>query len=251
MSPAAGTGMALPTILKSEVKLTTGSGVQVSARELEALRVDDATSAGILAVLFWCGDREVDGSWLIVDAAEIHEREGESVSATRSALLRTSRAQPWLDGLRRHVDRYWPPFLDAFKEEALRDHGSLVEELARCHREGLIEARLPEHQILAAEHRATLAELIASHGEADAGRILQDLLAYLLALAGYRKVTNNPVGVPDFVLSDLAGDVRSGSKVVFELTLEEADRLLRLCRSAGDDQLAQAVTARRTRLVRE
>ncbi len=243
--------MALPTTVKAEVKLTTGSGVQVSARELEALQVGDATAVGILAVLFWCGDREVDGTWVIVDAAEIRERDGESVSATKSALLRASRAQPWLDGLRQHVDRYWPPFLDAFKEEALRDHGSLVEELARCHREGLIQGRLPEHRILAAEHRATLAELIASQGEADAGRISQDLLAYLLAHAGYRKVTNNPVGVPDFVLSDLARDADAGSKIVFELTLEEAERLVSLCRSAGDDQLAQAMTPRRTRLIRE
>jgi hypothetical protein len=238
----------LPSTIKAEVKLTTASGVQVSARELDALKVADPAAAGLLAVLFWCGDREVDGRWVIVDASRIRDRCAESFSATKAALLLASRTQDGFGELRRHVDGYWPAFLDAFKEEALRDHAALVEALAQCHREGLVSDRLPKHAILAAEHRATIRQVIDVQGESDAGRIMQDLLAYLLAFAGYRKVTNNPVGVPDFVLSDLvscaatADGPLSQETVVIELRRDEAERLLELCRSAGDDALARTVS---------
>jgi hypothetical protein len=42
--------------------------------------------------------------------------------------------------------------------------------------------------------------LVDRHGEHEAGRVAQLLLAYLIALAGFTRVTNNAVGVPDFVL---------------------------------------------------
>ena len=235
--------MSLPSTIKAEVKLTTANGVQVSTRELEALRVVDPTAAGLLAVLFWCGDRDSDGSWVIVDASRLRDRQGESCSTTKAGLLLTSRVHDGLGELRRHVAANWPAFLDAFKEEALRDHATLVEALVHCHSEGLVPDRLPRHTILAAEHRATLKQIIDVRGESGAGRIMQDLLAYLLAFAGYREVTNNAVGVPDFVLSDpiIGTDVREGT-VVVELTHDEAGRLLDLCRSAGEDELALAVS---------
>ena len=242
--------MSLPSTIKAEVKLTTGRGVQVSARELDALKVADPTAAGLLAVLFCCGDREVDGHWVIVDASRIRDRQAESFSATKAALLLASRARDGLGELRRHVAANWPAFLDAFKDEALRDHAALVGALAHCHREGLVAERLPEHAILAAEHRATVRQIVDVQGESDAGRIMQDLLAYLLAFAGYREVTNNAVGVPDFVLSDaisnadVGGSASREGTVVVELTRDEADRLLDLCRAAGDDELALAVAGR-------
>src|SRR5689334_2702966 len=113
--------MSLPTTIKAEVKLTTASGVQIAARELDALRVTDPTAAGLLAVLFWSGDREVDGRWVIVDASRIRSRQSESCSFTKAALLLASRSRDGLGELRRHVAERWPAFLDAFKDEALRD----------------------------------------------------------------------------------------------------------------------------------
>jgi len=197
---------------------------------------------------FWCGDREVDGSWVIIDASRIRDRQSESFSATKAALLLASRARDGVGELRGFIAANWPAFQDAFKDEALRDHAALVEALAHCHSEGLVAKRLPKHAILAAEHRATVRQIIDVQGESDAGRIMQDLLAYLLAFAGYREVTNNAVGVPDFVLSepigsaDVTGSASREGTIVVELTHDEAERLLDLCRSAGDDELARAVS---------
>jgi hypothetical protein len=239
--------MPLPSLIKAEVKLTTGSGVSLSARELEALAVGDPSAAGLVAAIFWGQDREVDGRWVIVDAGWFRGRRGETVSATRPALAGAARSQPWLDAVRAHVDARWPAFLDGFKDEALEGHAALVEALARTHREATVAERLPAHPILAAEHRATVGELLARHGESDAGRIVQDLLAYLLADAGYRKVTNNPVGVPDFVLAELAGPAAAARTVHLALTEDEAERLLGLCRASGELELARVVARRAPR----
>ncbi|WP_437618569.1 hypothetical protein [Sorangium sp. So ce1151] len=234
--------MNLPNTIKCEVKLTTASRVQIPARELDALRVGDSDTVGLLAVLFWCGDRNLDGSWIVIDASRIRDRQAESFFVTKTILLRESQTCDGLGDLRRHITEHWPAFLYAFKEEALKGHTALVEELARRHRDGLVAERLPEHPILAVEHRATVKEIIDVHGESDAGRVMQDLFAYLLAFAGYRDVTNNAVGVPDFVLSDLIGTAGRAETVVVELTLDQAKRLLDLCRSAGEDELAGAVS---------
>jgi hypothetical protein len=240
--------MTLPRTIKAEVKLTTGSGVQVAGRELDALEVTDAATAGILAVLFWCGDRELDGNWVIVDASRIRDREAESLCVTKTALLLASRNRDHLGGLRRHVEANWPAFLDAYKDEALRDHATLVDALESCHRKRLVADRLPRHGILSAEHRATVEQIVDAHGESGAGRIMQDLLAYLLAFAGYRQVTNNAVGVPDFVLSDfrdesaVGGGAAPDGRFVLELTHEEARRLLDLCKSAQEDELASRLS---------
>jgi hypothetical protein len=232
----------LPSTIKAEVKLTTGSGVSVGARELAALAVPDADAVGVIAVLFVGGDRELDGRWIIVDAADFRGRTGETVSAARSALLATARAQPWLEPIRRHVDELWPAFLQGFVDVAERGHAALVTELAALHDAGRLRERLPRDRVLAIEHVATVKALVRRHGESDAGRLAQDLLAYLLAVAGYRKVTLNPVGVPDFVLEERMADVQS-SRVTLSMPCRDAERLAALCRAAGDEQLARMVEA--------
>lgn len=232
----------LPSKIKAEVKLTTGGGVSLAARELDALAVSDAGAVGLVAVLFVGGDRELDGRWTIVDAADFHNRNGESVSAARSALVATARTQRWLDPLRRHVDDLWPAFLQAFVDPAERGHADLVAKLDGLHRKGRLGERLPRDRVLGIEHLATVKKLVRRHGESDAGRLVQDLLAYLLALAGYRKVTLNAVGVPDFVLEDCA--VRDAVQpVTFSLPRADAERVIAHCRAAGDEGLARAVEA--------
>jgi hypothetical protein len=235
---------ALPLTVKCEAKVTTGKGVQVAARELEALAGDERT-AGVLACLFWCGDRRLDGHWLLVDAARLRAPYGGTLSMTKDALADAAGASASLEALRRHVDDRWTGFLDAFRDEALAGHAALVAALARGHADGTTAARLPVHRVLEVEHRATIAALLEAHGESGVGRLLQDLLAYVVAFAGYRQVTNNPVGVPDFVVSDLDA-AAGGGRVVVELSAVEAERILSLCRSAGDEQLATAL-ARRVR----
>ncbi len=236
-------GYVLPAILKAEVKLTTGVGASVSARELGALDVQDGEGLGVVAVLFLGGDRDADGRWILVDASAWRGRMGETVSAARSVLAATARTQPWLDGLRRHVDELWPPFLDAFRDAAELGHAAIVEALERAHAEGTTRDLLPHHRLLVTEHRAAVHALVDHHGESDAGRIAQDLLAYLIALAGYRKVTLNPVGVPDVVLEDRVSTELPGG-VTLTLRREEADRMLALCRAAGEHDLARALESR-------
>lgn len=239
--------MLLPATLKCEAKLTTGCGVQVTRRELEALAPDDTGTTGVLAVLFLGGDREVDGRWLLVDAGELRPPHGDTLSMTRAKVVAATRGGPSLAALRGHVDERWPPFLQAFHEAALLGHGPLVEELARCKADRTIGERLPAHRVLEVEHRAALHALVETHGESGAGRVLQDLLAYLVAFAGYEQVTNNPVGVPDFTLSGI--ERPSDEHVALELTRAEVDRLLTLCNTAGEREIAASLEVQRTRVL--
>lgn len=236
-----------PSTLKAEAKLTTGGGVSVAARELAALSVAEPDAAGVIAVLFVGGERELDGRWTIVDATDFHRRTGDSVSAARSKLVATARTQRWLEPLRRHVDALWPPFLAAFGETARRGHAELVGELEALHAAGRFQERLPRDRVLGVEHAANVRELVDRHGESDAGRLAQDLLAYLVAFAGYRKVTLNAVGVPDFVLEEWitaeSGD-GNADRVMLSLPRSDAERVATLCREAGDERLAREVEAR-------
>ena len=100
------------------------------------------------------------------------------MSAARHVLVSLSRTQPWLEDLRRYVDRLWPAFLDGWKTSADRGHEKLLAELARSHREGTLLSRLPTHQVLAVEARRYIGDLVEQHGESDAGRLTQDVLAY-------------------------------------------------------------------------
>lgn len=227
--------MALPSLIKAEAKLTTGDSVSISAREVEALKVDREDATGILAAIFVGGDRDADGQWVILDAAVWLGRQSDSVSAARHVLVSLSRTQPWLEDLRRYVDRLWPAFLDGWKTSADRGHEELLAELARSHREGTLLSRLPTHQVLAVEHRRCIGDLVEQHGESDAGRLTQDMLAYLIASAGYASVTNNPVGVPDFVLTGLAGPV---GRISVMLDNDDLRLLVKLCDQSGETDLA-------------
>lgn len=227
--------MNLPLIIKAEAKLTTRDHASISARELTGIAFEGQDSVGILAVLFIGGDRDADGRWVIVDASTWRTRLGDSVSATRSNLVSLERTQPQLDELRGYVNDLWPAFLEGWKATADRGHEELTRELERSHREGTLLESLPQHPILAVEHRQSVSDLVSTHGESDAGRLVQDLLAYVIAAAGYRNVTNNPVGIPDFVLTGLATD---SAAVVLRLTTDEARTLERLCEHAGELSLA-------------
>ena len=57
--------MSFPETIRIEVKTTTSEAVPLPLRELAALDTKDSNEIGILAALFWCGDRDVDGRWLI------------------------------------------------------------------------------------------------------------------------------------------------------------------------------------------
>jgi hypothetical protein len=227
----------LPASVKAEVKLTTLGGVSVAARELAALDVPEGRGLGLLAVFFAGGDD--DGRWLLVDAAAWRGRAGASVSAARSVLAALARGQPRLGALRRHVDEAWPRFLVAFADAVEAGHAALVTALEEAHARGDVEAFLPRDPVLAYERRAAVRALLERHGEADAGRLAQDLLAYVLAQAGWRKVTLNPVGVPDFVLEEPAHGEPQPGDVTLTLPREEAERVVALFRAAGEQALAR------------
>jgi hypothetical protein len=238
----------LPAVVKAEVKLTTIGRVGLDARELRALDVPGG-GLGLVAVLFAGGDPDDDARWVLLDAAAWHGRRGESVSAAQSVLAAVARGQRHLDPLRRHVDAAWPRFLVAFREAAEQGHAALVAALAAAHDAGETEGLLPQDPVLGYERREAVRALVERHGESDAGRLAQDLLAYVLALAGWRKVTLNPVGVPDFVLEQprptagVAARV-AASDVTLTLRRGEAERVLALCRAAGEEDLAGALEER-------
>ncbi len=234
--------MALPGVIKAEVKFTTGTVVQLPARELEALQDPRHLGLGLVAVLFWCSDPEVDGRWLVRDASELRaRRSARTVSVSKDDLRRAERMkQPRLQELRQHLRRSWPRFLQAFLEEAVRGHLTVGEELQRCHRERKLAERLPRYEILEADHQRAMTRLIEAQGESAAGRVLQDLFAYVVALLGYCEVTLNAVGVPDVTLAGLDGLARDREPVGGDgsFSPEELQRLERYCREAGDEELA-------------
>jgi len=226
----------LPELIKVEAKFTTGSAVPLPEREREALAVDGPGQVGRVAALF-LEDARDEGRWLLVDATAIRERDAASARLGREALRRMGRTQPHLGELRAHLDAGFPRFLQGFLDEALEGHDALVAALGSLHASGALERRLPDWDVLDSEHRGNLRTLVERHGESGAGRILQDLLAYAIASAGYGKVVNNAVGVPDFVVSGLA----SAERVHLSVSAGEAAELARLCRLGGNEELARLV----------
>lgn len=213
----------------------------IPKREREALLSKDQDVVGVIAALFWSGTRDVDGRWFIVDAAEsFRTGPADGGSFGVQDLQRIEKGQAWLAGVRYHVEQRWPPFLRAFHDEALAGHEALCIELEELKRVGRLQERLAENPVLELEHRNAVRAIVDTHGAAVAGHIFQDLLAYLLALAGYNRVQINPIGVPDIELSDFRGDL-SSHLVTFTLTREQADLLVKLCRAAGEDKLAEAL----------
>jgi hypothetical protein len=233
--------MTLPRLIKAEVKFTTGTSVSLSARELNALRETGDHGVGLVAVLFWCNDRDVDGHWLVTDASNLRvHRSTQTVTVSKGDLRRANnRKEPRLCDLREHLRRCWPPFLQAFLDEAIRGRLELVEELRRCHQEQRLAERLPKYDILEADHRLGIARIVEGWGESVAGHIFQDFFAYLVAQLGYRDVTLNPVGVPDVTLTSL-DDLLEVQPVasLASLTSDELRRLTRYCHEAGDSELA-------------
>ncbi len=234
--------MGFPATIKAEVKVTTGAVIQVSRRELDALRSSDPSSCGILAALYWPGDRAMGGRWIVVDAAAAFGRQsGPTVSVRLATLTRAVRQQPWLDDLRVHVGASWPQMLHSFLEDALASHGQLTERLRHCHEQDTMREQLPTFQVLEHDHKQALDKVFGELGEAEAGRVLQDLFAYLLCLAGYRSITSNPVGVPDFVATGLEGEASEDRLVSILVTREEAERIVACCQKAGEIELATKV----------
>lgn len=228
--------------LRVEAKFTTRKTIAVPKREREALLSRDRNVVGVIAALFWCGKREVDGRWFIVDATE-------SFRSARTAggslgiqdLRRIEKGQTWLAGVRQHVEQTWPAFLRAFREVALAGHEVLRTELDGLQKAGKLRDRLSAEPVLELEHREAVCTIVESLGASVAGHVFQDLLAYLLALAGYGRVQINPVGVPDIEVSELRARLES-DPVTLSITRQQAVRLMKVCQAAGESELVKALT---------
>jgi hypothetical protein len=227
-----------PSKLKVEAKTTSAAAVPVSVRELRALRAADIAETGILAVLFRSPGR-AGSQWILVDVQEFVDDTNTVRTFEREHLLRIAQRQPWLDDLRGHVAREWPRFLVAFEEWARQGHIPLFREIERLHRAGRLPEFLPADPVLEFDRARTLDSIMDSLGDKEAGRVLQDLLAYTMATAGYRQITNNPTGVPDFVLENPVGG--EGERCVLELSRADALRLAEWSERAGDAGLAQSI----------
>jgi len=226
------------------VKFTTGTTISVPKREREALLDNDRNVVGVVAALFWCGKRDIDGRWFIVDAAEsFRSGKTEGGSLGVQDLRRIEKSQPWLGGVRKHVERMWPPFLCAFGELALAGHKALQAELREEHRVGKLGNHLGDAAVLDMEHRRAVQAIVETHGTSMAGHIFQDLLAYLLGLAGYQTIRTNPVGVPDIAVSGLI-DAGPHDRVTLDLSRPQVETLIRLARKAGEAILADKLELR-------
>jgi hypothetical protein len=233
----------LPRTIRAEVKFTTSGSVSVPDRELAPLRSSDPNITGLLAVLFWSDGREMDGKWLVVDAADSLVLRRSSF--TPEYLRRAATSQPGLASLRRRIEDLWPPFLIAYLDTAKKGHLALSKELQSRHAKGQLQEMLPTHEVLTIDHRAAMLEVVEHCGRSGSGRIFQRLFAYLLGLVGYRTVTVNTIGVPDVVASDPA---QEDEQADFRLTVEESRRLVRHCRLAGDTELASRLLSQDRRL---
>ena len=110
------------------------------------------------------------------------------------------------------------------------------------------------------ENKGVATEQMKKLGASGAGTVLQDLLAYLVALAGYETLRINPVGVPDIELTGLSGRngilassvgeapkkrrvaaTRLKKRITIRLTREQVRRITECCRKAGERELAEQV----------
>jgi hypothetical protein len=99
---------------------------------------------------------------------------------------------------------------------------------------------MSKDSVLELEHRNAMRAIVESLGPSVSGHIFQDLLAYLLAFAGYNRIQINPVGIPDIVVSDLV-DHADARFITISLTQEQVDRLVELGKIAGDEELVTAI----------
>lgn len=230
-----------PKALRIEAKFTTGTTFTVPKREREALLGKDQEIVGVIAALFWCGKREVDGRWFIVDAAESF-RTGSSDGGSFDVrdLQRIEKGQTWLAAVREYVATTWPRFLRAFHDAALTGHEALCAELEGLRRANRLHEQVTGGAVLELEHRDAMRTIVNSLGPAIAGHVFQDLLAYLLALAGYNRVQINPIGVPDIEVSEFHGD-SIAELVTVTITHGQANRIVKLCQAAGEDDLVKTL----------
>lgn len=227
--------MSLPTRIRAEVKFTTGRGVIVPAREIDALRRAD--DAAVLAILFRSGDHVADGRWLLLDAGPALARNAAGdFSTTSEGALRASRVTGFCLDLRSRIDALWPAFLDAFLDDALAGRDTLVPALADAHARATVGVRLPGHEVLASEHLEAIDEIVGAHGEAVSGGLFQALFGYLLGQLGYDEITLNQIGVPD-VEASRADERTTG--MFAQLSAAELARIIAACRSAGEFDLAR------------
>ena len=235
--------MGWPEIIRIEVKTTTRESVPLPARELESLVAMDENEVGILAALFWCGDRAVDGRWLIADAeSTFHRNTARIVVVPKARMQQAHRGQPWLTDLKQHVDNMWSSFLTAFYPDALLGHDVLCKVLQQCHENGTVAARLPSERVLETDHRDSIQKLIDHHGESQAGHVFQDLFAYLVGHAGYTNVLLNAVGVPDVTVSGYRVQQLENRDVdLGRFSVAETRQILSHCEQAGDDRLANRI----------
>ncbi len=202
---------------------------------------------GLIAALFWSGTRDVDGRWFIVDAAEsFRTGPADAGSLDVRDLERLEKSQAWLAGLRNFVGQTWPSFLRAFYEEALAGHEALKTELERLKRIGQLHERVTKDSVLELEHRKAVRGIVESLGASVSGHVFQDLLAYLLALAGYTRIQINPIGIPDIEASEFV-DHSDAKLVVLTLTQDQADRFIELSKVAGDEELVNLLTGQSKR----
>jgi hypothetical protein len=193
----------LPAVLRVEVKFTTRKSISVVPRERSALKPRQADEVGVVAAMFWCGDRDRDGRWLMVDANEAFPSQRGTTSMGIRKMARIAERQASLAPLRSHVDVHWPRFLRAFMPQALESHEVLKAALADAHSGNGLAEPLSGDDPLEFEHRERIAAILKKHGASLSGLIFQDFLAYLLGMAGYRDVQLDPVGVPDIEVSGL------------------------------------------------
>jgi hypothetical protein len=233
----------LPNLIKAEVKFTTKRSVSVPYRELESLLSKDPSQYGILAVLFWCKERRVDGRWLISDVNDLGNlNPSQSLSFDLNDLHRTQKSQPKLDDLRDGINKFWFNMVASYFEEAMIGHSELKEELAiRCEA-ARIEDRLIEATILEAEHRKAIEQIVTQHGPSVSGQIFQVLFAYLFYLLGYRSITINSIGVPDITATGLISD--DSEIFVGPMTTDEFENLKKLVSDAGDKKLLQIIDSK-------
>jgi hypothetical protein len=238
--------MPWPDTIRIEVKSTTGEAVPLPARELEALSTRSDEEVGIVAVLFWCGNRSVDGRWLIADAEDsFRKNASQTITVSRQNMQRAHRGQTWLAELKAHVDAVWPAFLQGFHGDAMSGHEALCRVLADCHEHGTIGERLPSHRVLETDHRDSVDQIIRHFGESNAGHIFQDLFAYLVGYAGYSEVLLNAVGVPDITISGFRRSIAVEQDIdLGKLPESDVQRLLSHCKSAGDEDLVNLLLER-------
>lgn len=238
--------MTWPETIRIEVKTTTGDTVPLPARELEALATKTDDELGILATLFWCGDRSVDGRWMIADAEDsFRASAAKAIAVSKQHMKRAHRGQIWLTELKAHVEDLWPAFLQAFLNDAMLGHEVLCKVLQDCHQHGTVAKRLPTERVLETDHRDAVHQIIDYFGESNAGHIFQDLFGYLVGHAGYREVLLNAVGVPDITVSGVR--VRSTADQEIDLgrlPVSDVRKLLSHCQLGGDDRLANILRAR-------